>query len=58
MATKKIIGRRNTVIKAIPKPLFKMMVQIQMELQNKRKGIQKVTLLEAGVELARRAKNE
>lgn len=50
--TKKVIGRKNTVIKAIPKPLFKLMVTIQTDMKKKNK--RDVTLLEAGVELTKR----
>lgn len=53
---KKVVGRKNTVIKAIPKPLYKVMLQIQKEIQDKDGKKRKVTLLEAGLELARRTK--
>ena len=56
MANKKVIGGKNTVIKAIPKPLFRMLVQIQMEMELNKKNSKKVTLLEAGIELTKRVR--
>jgi len=56
---KKPVGRKNTVIKAIPKPLYKQILRIKLELEMKQKNspkTKKITLLDAGVELARRVK--
>ena len=57
MVKKKIVGRKNTVVKAIPKSLYKTLLNIQLELELKNKNKKrKITLLQAGVELARRFK--
>ena len=58
---KKTIGRKNTVITAIPKPLKRYMISVQLELQQKedkkkRGKPKKVTLLEAGLEIYKRAR--
>jgi len=53
------VGSKNTVIKAIPKPLFSIMLRIQKEMQdkkNKNGKKKRVTLLEAGLELSRRVR--
>lgn len=56
---KKPVGRKNTVIKAIPKPLYRQILRIKLELEMKQKNNSKpkrITLLDAGIELARRVK--
>ncbi len=57
--TKKGVGRKNTTIRAIPKALYKkiLSVKLEMEIQQKNnKKPKKITLLEAGLEVARRIK--
>jgi len=56
---RKPIGSKNTLIKAIPKSLWKQVLRIKLEMEIKQKNSKKpktITLLDAGVEVARRIK--
>ena len=57
--TKTVVGKKNTVIKAIPKTLYKTILSIKLEMERKEaknKKPRKITLLAAGLELNRRVK--
>lgn len=57
MARKKnngVVGRKNTVITSIPKPLYENILSIQIELNSKRKRKKPYSKLEAALLLVKK----
>ena len=58
-AKRTTVGAKNTTIRAIPKSLWRQVLRIKLEMEIKQKNSKKpkrITLLDAGIETARRAK--